>query len=138
MAHRGDHRHGHADHGSSHPLEVEGPQVFGGPSTATNDDHVNGRHASGCRVHWVSETCRDPQAAGELLCSLLAGLAIGYFFFKREARQESPELCCNITLSSKSAQELEAPKQKKEAEQLLSKDHMDSSLRCCQEEQTTD
>jgi len=75
---------------------------------------------------------------GELLCSLLAGLAIGYFFFKREARQESPELCCNITLSSKSAQELEAPKQKKEAEQLLSKDHMDSSLRCCQEEQTTD
>merc|ERR1711959_190720 len=34
---------------------------------------------------------------GELLCSLLAGLAIGYFFCKREAPASSPELCCNLT-----------------------------------------
>ena len=32
------------------------------------------------------------------MCSLLVGLAIGYFFFKRTKTPQSPELCCNLTL----------------------------------------
>jgi hypothetical protein len=35
---------------------------------------------------------------GELFCSLLAGLAIGYVLFKRGASAHSPELCCSLTL----------------------------------------
>ena len=72
MTHGRHHRDRHAHDGSHHLFEVEGPEVFRGSTSSSNDDHVHGRYATCLSVGWVRKPCCHPQATGHLFCGPLA------------------------------------------------------------------